>query len=230
MQPARLTEVCSWARAGLVLTAVILKGLPHHHVAHLVPVYALVFIANGALNAWPAPACNNPIFAEIVPERLRTFIYSFDRSFEMAVAATSAPLVGLLAERLGFDGTATTAGDVDTDLSKAESLSTALLIMTSIPWAMCLVIFSGVYWTYPRDKARVEAAAAAAAMGADGSRSGSRSGRSAAPALPVLDEERGGEGGAGHSDAHAAPCAAAEEEEAGDSDRQRLVVAPAREE
>ncbi len=40
---------------------------------------------------------------QIVPERLRTFIYSFDRSFEMAVAATSAPLVGLLAERLGFD-------------------------------------------------------------------------------------------------------------------------------
>ena len=38
-----------------------------------------------------------------MPERLRTFIYSFDRSFEMAVAATSAPLVGLLAERLGFD-------------------------------------------------------------------------------------------------------------------------------
>ena len=38
-----------------------------------------------------------------MPERLRTFIYSFDRSFEMAIAATSAPLVGLLAERLGFD-------------------------------------------------------------------------------------------------------------------------------
>ena len=48
-----------------MLTAVILKGLPHHHVAHLVPAYAVVFIANGALNAWPAPACNNPIFAEV---------------------------------------------------------------------------------------------------------------------------------------------------------------------
>jgi hypothetical protein len=51
--------------AGLVLTAVILKGLPHTDVASLVPAYAVVFVANGALNAWPAPACNNPIFAEV---------------------------------------------------------------------------------------------------------------------------------------------------------------------
>jgi len=48
-----------------VLTAVILKGLPHTDVASLVPAYAVVFVANGALNAWPAPACNNPIFAEV---------------------------------------------------------------------------------------------------------------------------------------------------------------------
>ena len=51
--------------AGLVLTAVILKGLPHDNASSLVPAYAVVFIANGALNAWPAPACNNPIFAEV---------------------------------------------------------------------------------------------------------------------------------------------------------------------
>ena len=61
-------------------------------------------MANGALNAWPAPACNNPIFAEIVPARLRTFIYAFDRSFEMAVAACAAPIVGKMAESVfGFE-------------------------------------------------------------------------------------------------------------------------------
>ena len=42
--------------------------------------------------------------AEIVPTRLRTFIYAFDRSFEMAVAACAAPVVGKLAESVfGFD-------------------------------------------------------------------------------------------------------------------------------
>lgn len=91
------------ARAGTVLTAVILKGLPHAGASRAFPLYMLVFIANGALNAWPAPACNNPIFAEIVPARLRTFIYAFDRSFEMAVAACAAPVVARMAEGIfGF--------------------------------------------------------------------------------------------------------------------------------
>ena len=41
--------------------------------------------------------------AEIVPPHLRNMIYAFDRSFEMAIAACGAPLVGILAERVfGF--------------------------------------------------------------------------------------------------------------------------------
>jgi hypothetical protein len=38
----------------------------------------------GLLISWNAPATNNPIFAEIVPERLRTSIYAFDRCFEVS--------------------------------------------------------------------------------------------------------------------------------------------------
>jgi hypothetical protein len=39
-----------------------------------------------------------------VPENLRNIIYAFDRSFEMAIAAASNPVVGILAEKLfGFD-------------------------------------------------------------------------------------------------------------------------------
>ena len=37
---------------------------------------------------------NSAIFSEIVPEQLRSAIYAFDRSFEGAVGATAAPLVG----------------------------------------------------------------------------------------------------------------------------------------
>lgn len=89
--------------AGTILTIITLKGLPHANASAYFPAYLLVFMANGALNSWPAPACNNPIFAEIVPARLRTFIYAFDRSFEMAVAACAAPVVGKLAESVfGF--------------------------------------------------------------------------------------------------------------------------------
>jgi len=51
--------------------------------AAAVPSYLAVFVLGGLVNAWPAPACNNPIFAEIVPARSRTLVYAFDRSFEM---------------------------------------------------------------------------------------------------------------------------------------------------
>ena len=61
-----------------------------------------VLLAMGATISWAAPACNNPIFAEIVPPELRNLVYAFDRSFEMAIAAMAAPLVGILAEQLSW--------------------------------------------------------------------------------------------------------------------------------
>ena len=63
-------------------------------------LYAIVLLLMGMSTSWAAPACNNPIFAEIVPSHMRNLIYAFDRSFEMAIAACGAPLVGILAERL----------------------------------------------------------------------------------------------------------------------------------
>ena len=62
-----------------------------------------MLVTMGLLKTWAAPACNNPVFAEIVPPHLRNMIYAFDRCFEGAIAACAAPLVGLLAEKVfGF--------------------------------------------------------------------------------------------------------------------------------
>jgi hypothetical protein len=35
-----------------------------------------------------------PTCSEVVPEQLRSTVYAFDRSFEGAIGATAAPLVG----------------------------------------------------------------------------------------------------------------------------------------
>ena len=47
-----------------------------------VAVYGAVIFLFALLTAWPAPCCNNPVFAEIVPPRQRNLVYSFDRAFE----------------------------------------------------------------------------------------------------------------------------------------------------
>ncbi|CAL5221386.1 g3569 [Coccomyxa viridis] len=149
--------------AGMLLTLTLLKGLPTQHASAAYGSYMMVSIATGLLNSWPAPACTNPIFSEVVPARLRTFIYAFDRSFEMAIAACAAPVVAKLAESIfGFDGTATTSGDVAHDLSKAKALSNSLVVMCAVPWSLCAVIFSGLYFTYSRDKASAQLKEAAA--------------------------------------------------------------------
>ena len=44
--------------------------------------------------------------------------------------------------------------DVDMNTKKALALGNALLVCMAVPWALCVIIYSGLHWTYPRDKAR----------------------------------------------------------------------------
>ena len=57
-----------------------LQGLPYDATTAMAMVYGGLLALMGVLISWAAPACNNPIFAEIVPPHLRNMIYSFDRS------------------------------------------------------------------------------------------------------------------------------------------------------
>lgn len=140
---------------GVPLAIVLFKLLPMGGSAGGVALYALVLAATGLLITWASTACNNPIFAEIVPPHMRNLIFAFDRSFEGALAAMGAPLVGILAERaFGFTGTAEVGSDLEENVRKARSLGNALLVFTAVPWTLCAFFFSGLHWTYRRDKQR----------------------------------------------------------------------------
>lgn len=145
---------------GVPLAALLFKGLPLSASAGAAVGYTAVLVATGLTITWAAPACNNPIFAEIVPPHMRNLIYAFDRSFEGAVAAAGAPLVGLLAERaFGYSGGAAVGDNPAENLAKARSLGSALLIFSAVPWTLCAAFFSGLHWTYPRDRERAAALA-----------------------------------------------------------------------
>jgi len=138
----------------------VLKGLPWDGEPRTVAMYAVSLTAFGAMASWAAPAFNNPCFAEIVPEEMRTMIYAFDRSLEMALAALAAPLVGILAERVfGYEGTASASKRPGENLHNAEALGNALLVCMIVPWTLCCIFYSGLHFTYPkdRDSARVMA-------------------------------------------------------------------------
>lgn len=69
------------------------------------------------------------------------------------MAACAAPLVGWLARyQFGFTGTASVGPDHAENLAKARSLGSALLAFTAVPWTLCVLFFTPLHWTYPRDR------------------------------------------------------------------------------
>lgn len=87
-----------------------------------------------------------------MPSQLRSTIYAFDRSFEGAVAACGAPLVGLIAERAGF----LNSGEVEMSgggaARNAAALAHSLLLCLTVPWAFCFLFYCVLHVTYPGDR------------------------------------------------------------------------------
>lgn len=168
--PAVLSHGCMRPRRSVLTCCHDLawtQGLPLSAGAWATAQYAAVLVTMGLLITWATPAATNPIFSEIVAPHMRQIVYSFDRSFEGAVAACGAPLVGLLARAaFGFSGAAEVGAPGD-DLAKARSLGSALLAFTAVPWTLCVLFFTPLHWTYRRDRQQTEEAAAAAHAAAE---------------------------------------------------------------
>ncbi|KAL4431153.1 hypothetical protein ABPG75_006409 [Micractinium tetrahymenae] len=142
---------------GVPLSVAMFKALPYGSSGGIVALYGVCFTFWGLIISWAGSACTSPIFAEVVPSQLRSLVYSFDRAFEGAVAACGAPIVGWLAEHLGFDsgdsgGGGSGGGGAEADLKRAKALGDAIVICTAVPWALCCLLYSGLHVTYPRDR------------------------------------------------------------------------------
>ena len=70
----------------------------------------------------------------------------------------------------GFTGAATRSGDPEKDLERASALGSSLLVFLIVPWTLCLIAYSFLHLSYPRDKRH--AAQAAQAETADGAVNG----------------------------------------------------------
>ncbi|MED6206136.1 hypothetical protein PIB30_024162 [Stylosanthes scabra] len=142
--------------SAIPLAAILLLGLPAGPSTAI--LHGLFLIIMGLFISWNAPAANNPIFAEIVPERSRTSVYALDRSLESILSSFAPPAVGILAQHVyGYkpipEGSSETK-EILTDRENAASLAKSLYTAIGIPMALCCLIYSFLYRTYPRDKDR----------------------------------------------------------------------------
>ncbi|XAR48566.1 hypothetical protein NMG60_11031426 [Bertholletia excelsa] len=141
--------------SGIPLAAVLLLALPSN--ASTLAMHGLFLFITGFCISWNAPATNNPIFAEIVPEKSRTSIYALDRSFESVLSSFAPPVVGILAQHVyGYKPVPEGSEDITTDRGNAASLAKALYTAIGIPLALCCLIYSFLYFTYPRDRERAQ--------------------------------------------------------------------------
>ncbi|KAG5541708.1 hypothetical protein RHGRI_021514 [Rhododendron griersonianum] len=141
--------------SAIPLTAILLLALPNN--PSTMGPHLLVFFVTGFCISWNAPATNNPIFAEIVPEKSRTSIYALDRSFESVLSSFAPPVVGLLAQHVyGYKPISEGSEDIATDRGNAASLARALYTAIGVPMALCCFIYSFLYCTYPRDRERAK--------------------------------------------------------------------------
>ena len=91
------------------------------------------------------------MFAEVVPPKHRTMIYAFDRAFEGSFSSFAAPAVGILAEKIyGYDSKS--ASLLHGSAPEALALSRGLLTMMVVPFGLCSLFYSPLYFVFRRDR------------------------------------------------------------------------------
>ncbi|XP_062100968.1 uncharacterized protein LOC133806887 [Humulus lupulus] len=101
-----------------------------------------------------------PIFAEIVPGKSRTSVYALYRSCESVLSSFAPPVVGLLEQHVyGYrpvDKGSFASEEIATARGNAASLAKALYTTIGVSMALCCLIYSFLYSTYPRDRERAQ--------------------------------------------------------------------------
>ncbi|KAK3189553.1 hypothetical protein Dsin_029114 [Dipteronia sinensis] len=77
--------------------------------------------------------------------------YAFDRAFETSFSSFSAPLVGILSEKMfGYDSKS--IDPVKGSVREAHALSQGLLSMMVVPFGLCCLFYTPLYKFFRRDR------------------------------------------------------------------------------
>lgn len=111
------------------------------------PVLAAALFSFSLLALWCNPGVDRPLWSELVPAYCRGKIIGWWRTIaETCGTIFGGPLVGYISVAiLGYKPSQ------DLQQGNAESLGTAMLVCTMLPWAFCLCCYSAIHCTYPKD-------------------------------------------------------------------------------
>lgn len=134
---------------GIPFSLFLLKVIPQSVTSW--SAFAITLFLMGITISWNGTAVNAPIFAEVVPIKHRTMIYAFDRAFEGSFSSFAAPMVGILSEKIyGYD--MKSVDPVNGSHQEALALSRGLLSMMAVPFGLCCLCYTPLYWIFRRDR------------------------------------------------------------------------------
>lgn len=100
---------------------------------NIVPLTLLCF-TTALFISWPGKGSKEPMMSAVVPPELRSTAFAMTTFIESGFAAIVALFFGFIADRI--------------------DLHTAMLWTIPFPWIICAILFSGFYFTYPKDLAK----------------------------------------------------------------------------
>lgn len=144
--------------AGIPMMFILFLLMPRQSTTGVLIGFIILGIITGFLISWTGPAANNPILSELFKPEIRGTAFALDRLFEGSVAASGTAVVAAIATGLGFTDpgagqpiSSLTALQISTNI---DAMAWGIIIATTIPWAICLLFYSFIYITYPKDRDR----------------------------------------------------------------------------
>ncbi|KAL2633936.1 hypothetical protein R1flu_005415 [Riccia fluitans] len=143
--------ICAQFSMGLVipLSAVLVLGLRED--TEFLWTYGSVIFFLGFFIAWILPATSWPIFAEVVPEELRTTAFAVDLAVEKLVSAFPAPFIAVEATRL-FGHREMKAAVEEQVKSDSSTLGKDFFACVSVSSVLSILIMFRLCSIYPKDR------------------------------------------------------------------------------
>merc|ERR1719512_100465 len=115
----------------------------------------------GFVAPWTPGACNNPVLSSLAEPSERALILSWQTSLEGAIGALGSVIFTRLIDILGYDPACNNPCTANENCKGPEEnirvAGLALVLTSSVPWAVCGCLYSCLHCTYPADIANIEA-------------------------------------------------------------------------
>ncbi|MEM3563635.1 MAG: MFS transporter [Candidatus Jordarchaeaceae archaeon] len=154
----------------------VFSGIPLIFLILVFPLsiteYTILAFVTAILISWAGPAAVQPLVAMVTKPEIRSTAFSIEQMFEGGFAAVAAVVVGWLADTLNGGIAGLTMQTITPYMGywlgvlplsfllvlftlSGQSLTTAMLWTTVIPWTICFLIWFIPYKTFPKERDKI---------------------------------------------------------------------------